>query len=56
MEMSEIKLKIPRLWELRLKQLAEAGEYESVNDMILEHIEQGFSMPMQSPEKNDINL
>ncbi len=43
--MVEVVLKMPREWEFRLRQLAEAGEYDSLNVMLLEVIRREFPMP-----------
>lgn len=45
MEMSEVILKIPREWELHLRRLVEAGEYETLNDLVLEVLRHEFSLP-----------
>ncbi len=43
--MVEVVLKMPKEWEFRLRQLAEAGEYDSLNIMLLEVIRREFPMP-----------
>lgn len=48
MEMVDLAIRMPRSWELRLRQLAEAGEYETLNDMLLELLEREFPMPETS--------
>lgn len=47
METTEITLRVPRSWAIKLASLVEVGEYPSLNSMLLEVLHLEFDMPSE---------
>lgn len=47
METTEITIKVPRSWAIKLASLANEGDYPSLNAMLLEALDMEFYLPRE---------